>query len=172
LFLLAGTALAQDQPQTGQGQRQNMRAMDWQNMDPQEIQKFIQQRILDALRDRLQVTDDAEWKIIGDRITKVIDARMATISDSGIGGLGPMGAGGPGGGRGFQAIFGQPGPEYQALKQAIDAKASVAEIKDKLARFQAARKAKQAAVTKAQNDLREVLTLRQEAILISMGALE
>jgi Spy/CpxP family protein refolding chaperone len=45
------------------------------------------------------------------------------------------------------------------------------EWKAKLAKFREARKAKEAALTKAQEDLRKVLTVRQEATAVSMGLL-
>jgi len=180
--LLGSDALAQTQTRTNRAEGQNLRNMDWQNMDPEEIQKMIQQRLMETLRERLEVTDDAEWKIIEERLAKVTQARMATMSDGGgmmgfggmggRGGFGPGGGGPPGGGRGIQSIFGQPSPESQALQQAIDSKASAAEIKSRLAKFQAARKEKLANLTKAQNELCQVLTPRQEAIAALMGLVD
>lgn len=179
--LLGNGAMAQAQTRTNRAEGQSFRNVDWQNMDPQEIQKMIQQRMMEAFRERLEVTDDAEWKIIEERLSKVTQARMATMADGGgmmgFGGMGfgrggPGGGGPPGGGRGFQNLFGQPSPESQALQQAIDAKASAAEIKTQLAKFQAARKEKQANLVKAQNELRQVLTPRQEAIAALMGLVE
>jgi hypothetical protein len=189
-LILAGVALAcwlgsgtmaQAQQSTNRVQGQNFRNMDWQNMDPQEIQKVIQQRMMESFRERLEVTDDAEWKIIEERLSKVTQARMATLSDGGgmmgLGGMGgrgagPGGGGPPGGGRGFQSLFGQPSAESQALQQAIDSKASAAEIKSRLAKFQAARKEKLAVLAKAQNEFRQVLTPRQEAIAALMGLVD
>ena len=170
--LLGNGALAQGQQRTNRTDGQNLRNLDWQNMDPQEIQKVIQQRMMETFRERLEVTDDAEWKIIEERLSKVTQARMATMADGGgmmgFGGMG--GRGGPGGGgRGFQGMFGQPSAESQALQQAIDSKASATEIKTRLAKFLAARKEKQANLVKAQNELRQVLTPRQEAIAALMG---
>ncbi len=188
LLILAGVALtcwlgsgtmAQAQQSTNRVQGQNFRNMDWQNMDPQEIQKMIQQRMMETFRERLEVTDDAEWKIIEERLSKVTQARMATMADGGgmmgfggMGGRGGPGGGGPPGGRGLQSLFGQPSAESQALQQAIDSKASAAEIKSRLAKFQAARKEKQANLVKAQNELRQVLTPRQEAIAALMGLID
>ena len=73
---------------------------------------------------------------------------------------------------GFQNFFGQPSAESQALQQAIDSKASAAEIKSRLAKFQAARKEKQENLVKAQNELRQLLTPRQEAIAALMGLID
>jgi hypothetical protein len=176
--LLGNGAMAQSQTQTNRAEGQNLRNMDWQNMDPQEIQKMIQQRMMEAMRERLEVTDDAEWKIVEERLSKVTQARMATMADGGgmmgFGGMGGRGGPGgpPGGGRGFQNFFGQPSPESQALQRAVDSKASAVEIKAQLAKFLAARKEKQANLVKAQNELRQVLTPRQEAIAALMGLVE
>jgi len=175
-----GNLVAQSQSRTNRADGQNFRNLDWQNMDPQEIQKIIQQRMMETYRERLEVTDEAEWKIIEERLSKVTQARMATMSDGGgmmgFGGMGgrggPGGGGAPGGGRGFQNLFGQPSAESQALQQAIDSKASAAEIKSRLAKFQAARKEKQANLVKAQNELRQLLTPRQEAIAALMGLID
>lgn len=182
-FVLAlGTSTAQPQTSTNQNEGQNLRRPDWQNMDGQQIQQFFQQRMNEMFRERLEVTDDAEWKIIEERLNRVSRARWATITEgTGLMGLGSMalgrgGAGrggdGPGGGRGFGSLFGQPSPEAQALQQAIDAKAPVAEIKSKLAKLQELRKQKQAELIKAQDDLRKVLTPRQEAISVLLGLLD
>ena len=72
----------------------------------------------------------------------------------------------------MQGLFGQPSAESQALQQAIDSKASAAEIKSRLARYQAARKEKLANLAKAQNELRQVLTPRQEAIAVLTGLMD
>jgi Spy/CpxP family protein refolding chaperone len=69
-------------------------------------------------------------------------------------------------------MFGQPSAETQALQQAIDAKAPAAEIKSKLAKLRELRKQKQAELVKAQDDLRNVLTPRQEAIAALIGLLD
>ena len=58
-----------------------------------------------------------------------------------------------------------------AIQKAIDAKASKAEIKAALEKYVASRKAKQADLEKAQDNLRKVLTSRQEAIATVNGLL-
>ena len=67
--------------------------------------------------------------------------------------------------------FGAPNPAAEALQKAIDAKASSSELKSAMAKFVESRKAKQAELETAQANLRKVLTVRQEAILTSSGAL-
>jgi Spy/CpxP family protein refolding chaperone len=94
----------------------------------------------------------------------------------GFGGMsfGGGGAGGGGGGpmRGLQALLGQPSPEAEALQKAVDANASAAEVKDMLAKYRELKQRKQDALLKAQNELRQVLTPRQEAVMVLMGLLD
>jgi hypothetical protein len=154
------------------------------NFDPAQMQQQFQQGIMDFYREQLEVKDDAEWKVIQARVQKVIDARMEIgLGGMNMGMLGRMmgrgrggggGNGGPGGGRGFGALsrfFGAPGPEEQALQQAIDSNASNAVLKAALEKFNAARKAKQAKLEQAQAELRQVLSIRQETIASLSGLL-
>ncbi len=158
-FSLGGKALAQSQ---------GMQGMNFQNMDPQQMMDMIQKRINDSLRERMAITNDAEWGIIEQRITAVTKARMATIADSGL--MGGM----PTGGRaaGFATMFGTPSPEAEALRKALEDNAPPAQVHTLLVKFQAARKEKEAAVTKAEADLKAVLTTRQEAIAVVSGLVE
>jgi hypothetical protein len=131
------------------------------------------------VKEQLEVTDDSEWKAIQPLVQKVVDARtgmggpgggMGRMFMRGGGNQGGGDQGGGGGRRGGGGMFGgTPMPEYEALQKAIDAKASKAEIKTALAKYQEARKAKQAQLEKAQEELRKVLTARQEAIATLNG---
>jgi hypothetical protein len=95
---------------------------------------------------------------------------MATMSGMGRGMFGRRG--GPGGGGDTnRPSFGPQNPDADALQKAIDAKASNAEMKTALAKFTASRKEKQAALEKAQDALRKVLSVRQEAIASMNGLL-
>jgi hypothetical protein len=58
-----------------------------------------------------------------------------------------------------------------ALRKAVDGKAPNSELKTKLADLKEARKKKQEALEKAQEDLRQLLSVRQEAIAATMGLL-
>jgi len=135
----------------------------------------FRERMMDRLKEELEVSDDSEWKAMEPLIQKVMDARMASMAGMGRGMFGGRRGGGPNGGndqgqrRG--GMFGQPSPEADALQKAIDAKAPKAEIKAALAKYVEARKAKQAELQQAQDDLRKVLTTRQEAIATLNGLL-
>ncbi len=63
-------------------------------------------------------------------------------------------------------------PDLDALQKAIEAKASPDEIKAKLARVRDARKEKEAKLEKAQESLKEVLSVNQEALAVTMGLLK
>ena len=167
-------------PQMLQNMRQQFMNMDpqqqqdmiqqFQNMDPQQIPGAIQERVNGSLREQMGVTNDDEWSLIQERINAVSKARAAVMADGG----GMMGMGGMrgvfGGGRGG-GMSSRLSPEAQALQQAIDDGAPAAQIKDLLAKLQAVRRAKQAALVQAQDDLRAVLTIRQEAVAQLIGLL-
>ena len=153
------------------------------NFDPAQFQQQMQQRIMDYYREQLDVKDDSEWKVLQGRIQKVVDARMQVgLGGISMGMLGQMGRGrggggngGPGGGgRGFGALgslFGGSSPEQDALQSAIDSNASSAVLKAAMEKYNEARKAKQAKLEQAQAELRQVLSVRQEAIASVSGLL-
>jgi hypothetical protein len=145
------------------------------NFDPAQFR----QRMMEQVRKNLSVTNDEEWGAIQPLIQKVMDARREAFMGGGMGmGMGPGGPP-PGGGQGGpppdggRGGFGpQPSAEQQALQKVISGNAAVPQIKDALAKFRAARKDKQAKLEAAQADLRNVLTLKQEAQAVLMGLLQ
>jgi hypothetical protein len=146
------------------------------NFDPAQMQQMF----LERYRQMLEVSNDDEWTAIKPLVQKVMEARMAGFAGMGRGMMmGGPGRGGPGGGPNAQAgpgggragIFGPTMPEAEALQKAIDAKASKAEIKAALDKFVAARQAKQNELQQAQDNLRKVLTGRQEATATLNGLL-
>lgn len=162
-LLLLGTGTATAQDRGGRGDRGGF--------DPEQMRQRMNERI----REQLDVKGDAEWKIIEERLGKVMEARRE--ASSGGRGFGMMfgrgGPGGPGGDRGGDRRPGsEASPEVDALQKAIEAKAPAEEIKAKLAKFREARKANEAKLAKAREELRQVLTVRQEAVMVMMGMLE
>jgi hypothetical protein len=153
----------------------------------------ILQMAVDNLREPFEVKDDGEWKVIGDQVHKVLEARMQVeTSGSGLMGLTrafarrPQGGGGnqdnnnnnngQGGGRrrNFNmatAFGGTQDPTMEALQKAIDDNASNADLKAAVAKYVEARKLRQAKLEAAQTDLRKLLSVRQEAIAYSFGLL-
>jgi hypothetical protein len=138
----------------------------------------MRQMMLERMREHYDVKNDAEWKVISERIEKVIEARSAVGGGAGgLGGFGGRGPGGPGGGGGRGpggpgGFNGQPDPEAEALLSAIQSNASADDLKAKLAKLREARKQKTAKLEKAQSDLREVLSARQEAVAVMAGLLK
>ena len=166
MSLVTGNLLAQ--PNGGPGGGRPGRG----NFDPAQRQ----QDRLNQLKTDLEIKDDAEWNELQPRIKKVMDAEQQVVGDR-MRGMFRRNRGGdnnqPGdqGGSRRGGMFGTPSPEYEALQKAIEAKAPKAEIKAAMEKFVASRKAKQAEMEKAQDELRKVLTSRQEAILTLNGVL-
>ena len=169
LCLGAGNSLAQNGGGGfGGGGRQR-------NFDPAQMQ----QRMMERYKEQLEVNNDDEWNAMQPLIQKVMEARRETFA----GGMGRMfggrrggqGGGGDQGGGGNAAMRrgpgGEPSPEAEALRKAIDAKASTGEIKAALARYVESRKTKLEQLKAAQENLRKVLTARQEAIATLDGLL-
>jgi hypothetical protein len=167
------------------------------NFDPQQIR----QNILDNVRDQLSVTNDDEWKVIGDQVQKVLDAQLQLSvggnmnmfrlfrrnnnnnngqgggNGNGNGGGAAAGGGnGGGGGRragGLAAFLGADAsdPEGDALQAALDRDAPPTEIKAAIAKVMAARKQKQDKLDAARAGLRDLLTPKQEGTCVTLGLL-
>ena len=172
-----GTAFAQDTapaappaggqggpggPGGGQGGRRG-------NFDPAQFR----QRMMERYREQLGIKDDAEWGVIEGRITKIEEARRSSMRGfGGFGGRGPGGPGGPGGGQGNRGGGAPANPDADALQAALDSGASAEEIKLKLTAYREATKKKEAELTKAQDDLRQLLSVKQEASAVLLGLLK
>ena len=129
---------------------------------------------MERYREGLEVKSDDEWKVIETRINKVMDARRDVGFGGGPGTFGRRRGGDNNGGgdENRRSRFGgEPSPEAEALQKAVEAKASNDELKAKLAKYREAQKQKQAKLEAAQDDLRKVLSLRQEANAVLMGLL-
>jgi len=143
----------------------------------------MQERRMEMYRERLEITDDTEWKVIQPMISKINEARREVGSGFGRNMFRPPGGGrggDPGAGGGGNAGnagrrgpdgFGEPSPEEDALQKAIESKASAADVKTALGKLREAKKAKEARLTAAQDNLRKVLTVRQEAQAVLAGLL-
>ena len=132
------------------------------------------QQQADNMRITLAVTNDDEWSVISPRLVKVIqlkaEVRAAELADM----LGSMTGGRGGGGirTAVTALGVEADPASQALSKAIADEAPVAELKAKMVSFRRARKDKRDEIARAQADLQGVVSIRQEAILLSNGLLE
>ena len=177
LTLSSGTLMAQDNPapkppagntppgQPGGGGGRG-------RFDPAEFQK----RMMDGIKDRLGFKDDAEWTAVQPLVQKVFDLRRETMTSMrSFGGRSSTGGGGnpPGGNsdRRPSSFFGTPNPDAEALQKAIDDNAPAAQVKGALEKFRASKKDKEAKLVTAQEDLRKVLSAKQEAQATLMGLL-
>jgi hypothetical protein len=133
------------------------------------------------------VKNDDEWKLISARLEKVREARDKVRAFSGDfrimfsreggdqGGDRNRGPGGPGGGTRGPGGFGgggTPNPDVEAFSKAVQNKAPTDELKQRMARVRDARKAAEADYEKVSEELRQLLTVRQEAVLVAIGTLK
>ncbi|HAU37635.1 MAG TPA: hypothetical protein DCX07_07950 [Phycisphaerales bacterium] len=162
---LAGRALAQE---TREGRR---------DRDPEQMRQRMEQfrqQAMERMKEMMGASDE-EWKVLQPRIEKV-----QTLSRQARGGMG-FRMGGRRGGRGGdqppeaatdreQTDVEKKMSDLQKLLQNKDSKAE--DIKTALTAYRDARAAVRAELEKAQKELREILTLRQEAQLVTMGMLD
>ncbi|MBI1371554.1 MAG: hypothetical protein GC159_02160 [Phycisphaera sp.] len=194
--LAALTAQSQDKP-TDSPERTRTRSSDSNsssdrrsrgNFDPEEFRKRMNERLKEQLG-----SSDEEWKIIEPRLTKVTEAQRATRGGggfmfggfSGRGGSSRFGSGAGGGerpGGDNNAERQRPAlpddapdslKKTMALRELLDNKDSSPEdIKKAVDALREAKKKAEAELEAARAQLKEVLTVRQEATLVMMGILE
>ena len=170
LTLLGGlsstVSLAQDRGGQGGGPGGGGR-----NWDPAQMQ----QRMMDAFKERMGATDE-EWGVIQPKLAKVLEAQR----DARGGGMGGMmgGRGNRGGDRGNRG--GEDAQDQSPTAKAAsdlrttleNEKSSPDEIKAKLKTVRDTRAAAQKDLKAAQEDLKGVLTERQEAMLVLVGMMD
>jgi hypothetical protein len=139
------------------------------NFDPAQFQ----QRMMDGIRDQLGFTNDTDWDAVQPLVQKVVEARQQV----GFGNNMRMmfrrnrDNGGDNNRPRNNPFGGPPSPEAQALQNAIDNNAPDGQIKDLLARYVASQKVKQDKLKEAQENLRAVLSVKQEATATLLGLL-
>jgi hypothetical protein len=165
MCLISGVKAAEgDQPQRQRG-----------NFDPEQFR----QRMMDRIKEQLAPTDD-EWKVLQPKI----EAAQKQAMQSRMGGMGFGGRRGGGGGGGGNApatagdpAAAQPKTDLQTKADALrtlvenkdsDPKAIAEKVKD----LRDAREKAKADLKKSQDELREIVTPRQEAQLILLGILD
>ena len=123
----------------------------------------IMERIMERYRENLGISV-AEWKVVQPKVQAVMDNRISGASGmmSFFGGRGSRG-------RGDSSTEKTPTSELRDLLEKENP--AKGEIKAKLAAYRADRKAREAKLKKAQEDLRQLLTLKQEAQAVLSGLL-
>ena len=175
-FLFSSIAATAQQNQ-GRGDRGDRGNRSRGNFD---ISQFMD-RIVDRYKDALEVSD-AEWSAIKPMVSKILTQQYSGRSGrGGFGGSSGRGGGrsgrggdnGQGGGdRQRNSSRGSQNAEVEALQKALDSGASSSSIKSKLASVRDARKKKEAELKKVRDELRQVLSLKQEARMVLMGLLD
>ena len=136
-----------------------------QQFDPAQFRE----RMMNNIKERLGASDD-EWKVISPKVEKVMTAQRD--ARAGGGGFGGFGGGGRRGG-GDQQPTTEVGKASADLRTALENKDTPADdIAKKLAAYREARDKGRAALTASQKELKEILTQRQEAVMVNMGMLE
>jgi len=148
----------------------------------------MRQRMMERMKEQLGA-DDAAWKVLEPRLTKVMDLNRQTQGMGRGGMFGMMGgmrgqrganatandAGGQGARRGPQQDPATMTPVEKAQEQLRttleNQSASPEEIKKSLTAFREAREKARQELAAAQQELKQILTVRQEAQLVMMGQL-
>jgi hypothetical protein len=143
LALGTGSLLAQDNGGGGGGQGGGGGGGGFGrgNFDP----AAMQQRMMDNIRDQLNFTNDTDWSAVQPLVQKVADARRdvgAPDMRRLLFGNRNRGNNGGGGNRRGGGMFGTPSPEQEALQTALDQNAPAGQVKDLLAKYEAAKKRK------------------------------
>ena len=123
----------------------------------------IMERIMDRYRENLGFSV-AEWKVVQPKVQAVMDNRI-----SGASGMMSMFGGSRRGRGGNSSTEKTPTSELRDLLEKDDA--SKGDIKAKLAAYRKDRKAREVKLKKAQEDLRQLLTIKQEAQAVLSGLL-
>ena len=157
LFLVPAMALAQAQGGGEQGGRQ--RGGDRGNFDPAQMQA----RMMASYKERLGATDE-EWRILQPKVEKLMTLQRNTRGGM-MGGRGQRG--------GDQQAESAVAVASRELRTVLENTGATAEeIGRKLTALREAREKARAELAAAQKELKELITVRQEAVLVSMGTLE
>jgi len=162
---------AQDQQQGQQGQERGERGGDRGGDRRGGDAAEFRQRMEERLREQLGTTEE-EWKVLQPKLEKVMTARRDTMGGGfGFGGFGGRGP------RGDDNNSSQQRSAVQTasaeLRTTLENKdAAPEEINAKLKALRDAREKARADLAAAQKDLKEIITPRQEAVLVTMGMLE
>ena len=148
-----------------------------QGVDMSLIRRAAAARWLDRLKKQLGATDD-EWKVLGPKIEQIVQLREE--ARAGVRGFNAGGFGG-GGPRGFGGGLGGPssaeGAEVAEAAAALRDGLRDPDVPDRdrrllLEDYRRAREKSRKCVTQAESELRDLLTPRQEAILVNLGLSE
>jgi hypothetical protein len=176
LATVASVVVAQNPPDQGQNQGQNQGGQGGNRgggqgggqgggrgqWNPEEMQR----RMMERVKEEMKAPDD-EWNIIQPKLEKV----MSVQRDLRGGGFGGRGRGGGGGDQ--QQDTGPVASASRELRTVLQTEGSTDDqIAAKLTAYREARTKAETELKTARTSLMEVLSPRQEAVLVMMGTLE
>jgi hypothetical protein len=128
---------------------------------------------MERIREQLGASEE-EWRVLQPKVEKVMTAQRESAAGRGFGGgRGGRGGGGGGGGGGAAVAETPVARAMSELRTTLDNTGATAEqINQRLTALRDARKTAQANLDTARKELKEVLTQRQEAVLVVNGMLE
>ena len=176
----------------GHGGRGGGGRPDWRNMSEEQRQQYrekMRQRYMTSLKEALKPANDEEWQILEMQIKQIGELRRA-MSPRGFGRRGRRGGGGDESSplqaireqsrtvrEELQALLKEESPSPEKLKAAMEKYRGVATQRreaEKKAREEAEQKRlhTEAQLKQAREELKSIITLRQEAVLLAYGILE
>ena len=146
------------------------------SVDPNILRRAAMNRYLEQLRKRLDASDE-EWAVLAPRLENLIRAQQE--ARTGISGMRGGGAG-PGGGRGGGGFFAPAREKLSDLELAAEAVRLAARDPDipnrdtslALKEYRKEREKARSKLAAAEQEIRDLVTQRQEAILVMLGVLE
>lgn len=157
-LLVAGASAQEKPPKPGKPEREDkaeLRQMKRTGGDkPSRDAGAESARGLTRLREAMRVTDDAEWAVIAERIAAV------------------QAVGGAAGVKDKAKPAGAERTAQEALRAAVRDGLPDAELRLRLARAHELHREREARLARARAELRAVLTVRQEAVVVLAGLLD
>jgi hypothetical protein len=144
------------------------------SVDPNILRRAALNRYLEQLRKRLDASDE-EWAVLAPRLEHLIRAQQE--ARTGISGMRGGGGGGGGRGGGFFAPSREKPSDLELAAEAVRLAARDPDIPNRdtslaLKEYRKEREKARAKLAAAEQELRDLVTQRQEAILVMLGVLE
>ena len=144
------------------------------SVDPNILRRAALNRYLEQLRKRLDASDE-EWAVLAPRLENLIRAQQE--ARTGISGMRGGGGGGGGRGGGFFAPSREKPSDLELAAEAVRLAARDPDIPNRdtslaLKEYRKEREKARAKLAAAEQELRDLVTQRQEAILVMLGVLE
>jgi len=131
---------------------------------------LVHPKRMERIRQQLEIKGADEWKIVEARVARVMEAERGMSLTGSLKKRLAKRELPPGYSKKSKHTVEAGG--LDSLQEAIDSSASATDLKTTLEKYHQARKERMAKLERAQDDLRKVLTIRQEIQAILLGLLE